>query len=163
MANEITRHQSGRDREREMVPLRALMDRMMENAFMPLSSWQDARSGFSGGITLDVEEDENAYYVKSQLPGIKPEDVQINVHNGVLAISGETKREAKDGRRPVHQEIHYGRFERQVALPAEVDAEKAEADFTDGCLEITLPKSERSRPRTIQIKSSERKETGSRS
>ncbi len=155
----MRRQSSRRDLERDIIPLRALMDRMLENAFMPLSSWQGGRSsllGDSGGCSLDIDEDEHAYYVQSHLPGIRPEDVQINFHNGMLTISGETRREAKEGRRPVHQELAYGRFARQVALPTEVDVDKAEANYRDGILEITLPKSERTRPRTIQIKSAGR-------
>jgi HSP20 family protein len=161
MPNEITRHPLWRESNREIVPLRTMMDRLLENAFMPMSAgWGDARGGMFGGFSLDVEEDDTAYYVKSHLPGIKPEEVNVRFQDGVLTISGETKRESKEGHRPVHQEIQYGRFERQLALPGAVDAEKAEASYRDGILEITFPKSEASRPRSIQVKTGGREQAG---
>jgi HSP20 family protein len=160
MPEEITRRRMSGDLEREYIPLRALMDRMMENAFMPMSrsSWGagEGRGDFMGGPSMDVDEDENAYHVRCHLPGVKPEEVTIRLHEGVLTISGETRRETKEGRRPVHQELQYGRFERQLSLPGAVDVNKVEAEYHDGILEISLPKSESSRPRTIQVKGASR-------
>jgi HSP20 family protein len=140
-----------RDPFREMVPLRSVMDRLFESAFMPNFFEGQFGSG-ARGFGMDVDEDDDHVYVSCHLPGIDPNDVQIQVHDNVLSISGETKRRTPEGRRSVMQETSYGRFERRVALSSPVDADKAMADYRDGILEIRLPKSEASKPRTIQIR-----------
>jgi HSP20 family protein len=149
MAIEPTRRPwRGGEFGREMVPLRAMMDRLFESAFAP-PFWGEAREG--GWLGLDVDEDDDAYYVQCRLPGINPNDVAISVQDNVLTISGETKRTVPEGRRPVVQETSYGRFQRQVALGMPVDSGRAEATYRDGILEIRLPKTEASKPRTIPI------------
>jgi len=150
MPYEIRRR--GDDPFREMVPLRSVMDRLFESAFMPNFFGEGQFAGGARGFGMDVDEDEDHVYVSCQLPGINPDDVQIQVHDNVLSISGETKRRSSEGRRSVMQETAYGRFERRVALTSPVDADKAAADYRDGILEIRLPKSEASKPRTIQIR-----------
>ncbi|HEU5314933.1 MAG TPA: Hsp20/alpha crystallin family protein, partial [Chloroflexota bacterium] len=153
MAYEISRRRSGGlgtggdDPFREMVPLRAMMDRLFESAFTPAFF---GRGGFgalgSGGLGLDVDEDDDHYFVSCHLPGIDPNDVQLQVQDNVLSISGETRRRVPENRRSVVQESSYGQFERQIALPAAVDADKAEAEYRDGILEIRIPKAEASKP-----------------
>ena len=150
MPYEIRRR--GEDPFRDMVPLRSVMDRLFENAFMPSFFGEGQLGTGMRGFGMDVEEDDDHVFVSCHLPGINPDDVQIQVHDNVLSISGETKRRASEGRRAVMQETSYGRFERQVALSSPVDADKATADYRDGILEIRLPKSEASKPRTIQIR-----------
>jgi HSP20 family protein len=125
------------------------MDRLFESAFMP-SFWSDGRG--APWIGADVDEDDNAYYVSCQLPGIDPKDVTISAQGNTLTISGETKRSTPEGRREVSRESSYGRFERSFGFDTPVEADKAEATFRDGILEVTLPKAETHKPRTIQIK-----------
>jgi HSP20 family protein len=149
MAMDIRRRPWGGELAREIVPLRTMMDRLMENAFAP-SFWGEGRTG--GWFGADVDEDDNAYFVSCQLPGIDPKDVTISAQGNTLTISGETKRTTPEGRRAVSQETSYGRFERQFAFDTPVDAGKAEASYRDGVLEVTLPKAEAHKPRTIQIK-----------
>ena len=149
MPYEIRRR--GDDPFREMVPLRSVMDRLFESAFMPNYFGEGQLGAGMRGFGMDVEEDDDAVFVSCHLPGIDPNDVQIQVHDNVLSVSGETKRRSPEGRRAVRQESSYGRFERQVALASPVDADKATADYRDGILEIRLPKSEASKPRTIKI------------
>src|SRR5919199_6481253 len=138
----------------EMVPLRAMMDRLVENALMP-TTWGEGRMGEGGrvgGFGMDVEEDDNAYYIRCHLPGVSPDDVNIQFHDNVLTISGEVRRETPEGRRQVFRESSHGQFQRQVTLGAPVDAEHAEASYEHGVLEIKLPKSQAVRPRTIPIR-----------
>ena len=150
MALDITRRRPlAADLAREVVPLRTMMDRLFENAFMP-SFIGDSRAG--GWFGADVDEDDNAYYVSCQLPGIDPKDVNISAQGHVLTISGETERTAPEGRRSLSQETSYGRFERQFGFDTPVEADKAEASYRDGVLEIKLPKAETHKPRSIQIK-----------
>ncbi|MGH2355972.1 MAG: Hsp20/alpha crystallin family protein [Chloroflexota bacterium] len=154
MAMERTRYPIAADRGREMVPLRTMMDRLFESAFTP-SFWNEFRTaGFgAGGFGVDVYEDDNAFHVRCMLPGIDPNAVNVNVQGNVLTISGETRQTTPEGWRPVFQEIGAGQFQRQVTLATPVDAGKADANYQNGILEITLPKAEEHRPRSIQIKS----------
>ncbi|MCY2932468.1 MAG: Hsp20/alpha crystallin family protein [Planctomycetota bacterium] len=102
---------------------------------------------------LDVAEHEKEYVVHAELPGIKPEDVEISVLDNVLTISGEKKEEAETaGRSWQHVERRYGAFRRSIQLPAGVEPEKVSVDYRDGVLRITLPKSEKAMPRRITVK-----------
>src|SRR5688572_15881864 len=153
MTQEIMRRRPmASDLAREVVPLRTMMDHIFENAFMPSFFGEGRGLGTSAWFGADVDEDDNAYYVSCQLPGIDPKDVNISAQGNVLTISGETKRTTPEGRRAVSQETSYGRFERQFGFDTPVDANKAEASYRDGVLEITLPKAETHKPRAIQIK-----------
>ena len=91
--------------------------------------------------------------VKAALPGIKPEDVQINITGEVLHIKGDMKYEDEQTEKAWHmREQRWGAFERSVALPTDVVADKARAEFENGVLVITLPKAEEVKPKTINIK-----------
>ena len=91
--------------------------------------------------------------VKAALPGVKPEEVQINVTGDILTIKGEVKQKEEKKEKSWHiQEHHWSAFERSVMLPTGVVSDRAKADFKDGILTVTLPKSEEVRPKTITIK-----------
>ena len=110
-------------------------------------------SGGSWAPALDVAEKEDAFRVMVELPGMKSEDIDISVQGNVLSISGEKKEttEEKDKNYP-YTERRFGAFRRDVTLPAGVEAGKIEAQFRDGVLSITLPKSEEEKPKKIQVK-----------
>lgn len=102
--------------------------------------------------SLDAVEDKNQYLVKLELPGLKSEDVKITFEEGVLNISGERKEEKVAEENKVHlSERYHGTFERAVRFPAPVQADNVSAKFTDGVLEIVLPKTEETKPKQIQI------------
>jgi HSP20 family protein len=111
-------------------------------------------SGLFSGWTpaLDVFDEKDNFVVKAELPGLKKEDIDINVHNGVLTISGERKQEAekKEGQ-TFRSERYFGRFQRSVTLPAAVDVSKVKASYKDGVLTIDLPKAEEAKPKQIAI------------
>jgi HSP20 family protein len=155
MPDELTRRPRGGDLFPEMVPLRTMMDRLFESAFTT-PFWREGRLGLTGDqgwLGMDVDEDDEAVYVRYQLPGIDPKDVNITVQDNLLTIDGETRRTTPEGRRSVSQGITYGRFQRQFTLGSAVDSERAEANYQDGVLEIRLPKTEAGKRRTIQVKS----------
>ena len=135
---------------REMMTLREAMDRLFDDAFTrPLS----LRDGGSSAPAIDMYQTDNDVVVKAALPGFKAEDVQINVTGEVLTIRGEIKREEEQNEKAWHiREQRWGSFERSVALPTDVVSEKAQADFDNGILTITLPKAEEVKPRTITVK-----------
>jgi HSP20 family protein len=104
---------------------------------------------------VNIEENDEAYLVAAELPGLKPEEVDITVENNILTLSGERKWEVEEGKasnRQLHRvERGYGRFSRSFALPRSVDSDKVKARFDNGVLQITVPKAEGARPRRIQI------------
>ena len=102
---------------------------------------------------IDVREDEDAFAITAELPGLSKDEVRIQFEDGVLTISGEKKVESeKKGRTWHRMERRYGRFSRSVALPASVDVDAADAKFEGGVLEIRVPKTEASKPKTVAIK-----------
>jgi HSP20 family protein len=93
-------------------------------------------------------------HVKATVPGMKPDEIQISVTGDTLSISGETESEHEEKDRDYFvRERRMGSFSRSITLPVGVDADKAKADFEDGVLTITLPKSEAEKPKMISVKS----------
>jgi HSP20 family protein len=135
---------------REMMTLREAMDRLFDDAFTrPLS----LREGGWSAPAIDMYQTDNDVVVKAALPGFKAEEVQINVTGEVLTIKGEMNREEEQQEKAWHiREQRWGSFERSVALPTDVVSEKAQADFDNGILTITLPKAEEVKPKTITVK-----------
>ena len=135
---------------REMMTLREAMDRLFDDAFTrPLSM---AGNGWSVPA-VDLYQTDNEVVVKAALPGIKAEEVQINITGDVLSLKGEVKQSEEVKEKAYHiREQRWGTFERTLALPANVVADKAKADFENGILTITLPKAEEAKPKTITIK-----------
>ena len=102
---------------------------------------------------VDIVEDENEYRIKAELPAMKKEDVRLTVDNGVLTISGERKYEQEEKRDKHHRiERAYGSFVRSFSLPEDADGSKVTADYKDGVLHMHLPKSEKAKPKSIEIK-----------
>ena len=113
--------------------------------------WQDRPASFLPAI--DVSENDAHYAITVELPGGKKDDVQVELHDGVLTIRGEKKserEEKKEQRRYV--ERSYGSFSRSFRLPVNADAARLEASFKDGVLSITIPKTEEAKPRSIAVK-----------
>jgi HSP20 family protein len=111
-------------------------------------------NGFIWAPPVNVREDEDALYVEAELPGLTRDEIQLSVENGVLTITGEKREERTEGK--PEGEVHvferrYGRFERRLTLPTNVDAEKIRARYENGVLGVTLPKTEEAKPRQIQI------------
>ena len=134
---------------REMMTLREAMDRLFDDAFTrPLS----IRDGWSAPA-IDMYQTDDEIVVKASLPGFKADDVQINITGDVLTLRGEMKHEDEKKEKAWHlREQRWGSFERSVALPTNVIADRANADFENGILTITLPKAEEAKPRTISVK-----------
>jgi HSP20 family protein len=132
----------------EMVSLRDAMDRLFQESFIRPQS-----GGGGGGVPADVSETSDAYELRASLPGWRPEDVTITVQNGTVTISGQHRPEAEgQSNRTYHlRERRFASFSRSFAFPGDVDADRAEASFEHGELRLTLPKSERAKPRQIRI------------
>jgi len=134
---------------REMMSLRDAMDRLFDDAFTRPLSLKDAWSV----PAIDMYQTDDEVVVKAALPGIKADEVQINITGEVLTLKGQVKHNEEKQEKAWHiREQRYGSFERSVVLPTDVVADKAKADFENGILTITLPKAEEVKPRVISIK-----------
>jgi HSP20 family protein len=101
---------------------------------------------------VDVTEDKENLYVKAEIPGVEKNEIRINIVGDVLTISGEKKSEQKDESKNYYRvERNYGAFSRSFTLPAEVVVDKIAADYKDGILNITLPKTEEAKVVEKQI------------
>ncbi len=135
----------------EMLSLRETMDRLLEESF--------GRPGAPttpgmGRVPLDVRETADEYVIEAAVPGVRPEDVQIQAMGNTLTISGEVK-EAPEERRQgqwLVRERRTGRFARTVTLPGPVAADRAEATFEHGVLTVHLPKAEEAKAKAIPIR-----------
>ena len=102
---------------------------------------------------VDITEDDKEYLIKAELPDMKKEDVRLTVENEVLAISGERTFEKEEKGKKYHRiERAYGRFVRSFSLPEDADGGKVTAEFKDGMLHVHLPKSQKAKPKAIEIK-----------
>ncbi|WP_455241827.1 Hsp20/alpha crystallin family protein [Petrachloros mirabilis] len=102
---------------------------------------------------VDITEDEKEYLVKAELPEMKKEEIKINVHDDVLSISGERKYEKEEKGKKYHRvERAYGSFMRSFTLPEDADGSKVSAEYKDGVLRVHLPKSEKAKPKAVEIK-----------
>jgi HSP20 family protein len=103
----------------------------------------------------DVSEDANTIQITMELAGVSPEDVRISLEGNVLTIRGEKRQEDEENSERVHRiERIYGMFERTFVLPNTADPDRIEARYENGVLTVSIPKTERARPREIQVNSS---------
>jgi len=134
----------------QMTSLRDEINRLFEAPFGEL-----ARSGefFNGWApALDLREDNDNLVASVELPGMKKEDLDVSVQDGVLSISGERSREDKTEEGGTYRsERYYGRFHRTVALPKPVKLDGIKAAYQDGILTVTMPKTEEARPKQIEV------------
>ena len=138
------------DPVREMVSLRDAMSSLLQESFVRPGTLP--ADGGPAMLPLDISENDNEFIVKASLPGIRPEDVQITVHGDTLTIRGETKAEQEKKDEHYHlRERRYGLVQRTVKLSAPVRADEAKADFENGVLTLTLPKSEEAKPKQIKV------------
>ena len=101
---------------------------------------------------VDLIEREDSLVLKADLPGLSEDDVQVEVRDGVLTISGERKAEHEDKQNGYYRvERSFGRFSRSLQLPEGVDADRIGASFENGVLQVTIPKPEQRQPRRIEI------------
>ena len=108
----------------------------------------------SSAPAVDVYEDDDAFHVRVDLPGMKRDEIDITLDNNTLTISGEKKNESETKNENVYRaERYYGKFFRSIDLPTAVNADKIDAKYKDGVLEIAVPKSEEARPKQIKIES----------
>jgi HSP20 family protein len=130
--------------------LRDELDSLFE---MPLWSGFGRQSQLFSAWTpaLDVYQNNDNVVAMIELPGMKKEEIEISLHDGMLTISGERKSESAQGDRADRSERLIGKFRRSITLPTRIDANNVSASYKDGILTVTLPKAEEAKPKQIQV------------
>jgi HSP20 family protein len=140
---------------REMLSLREATNRLFERSFV-FPTWSITNANLA---PMDVVENEQGYQVKVQLPGVKPEDIELTVRQNTLTLKGQhssTKGEKKENW--VVKEIRSGSFGRSVTFDKPIDADKIDTSYENGVLTISVPYSEAGKPKKISVKKEEPKE-----
>jgi len=102
---------------------------------------------------VDIQETDNEFIVKADLPDVKKEDVKVHLQDGVLAIEGERRLEKEEKGMRFHRvEREYGKFVRRFAMPVDIDPDKIRAEFKEGVLNVVLPKAPSAKPKMIDVK-----------
>jgi HSP20 family protein len=125
--------------------MRDELDRLSGGLLMPETE------GVGVGYPVDIHEDDDNVYVEAEMPGFSRDDIDARVEGDMLQIDAERKEEQRETKE-VHRERRYARVARRLPLPSAVDESKVEAKYEDGVLRLTLPKTEGSRSRRIEVK-----------
>jgi HSP20 family protein len=104
--------------------------------------------------TVDIEEDDNSYLIRADVPGVDKKDIDVRLDNGVLSITGEKKveKEIGKGSKQHRTERYCGPFSRRFTLPSTIKSDKVDASYKDGVLTLKVPKAEDAKPKSIEIK-----------
>jgi HSP20 family protein len=137
---------------RELMGLRKAMDRLFDDSF--IRPWRILGVlGEEGQLPIDMYQTDKEVVVKAALPGVKPEKVAITITGDTLSIKGETKAMEEVKREDyLYREHRYGAFSRSMILPTDLKTDKAEANFENGVLTLTIPRPEEAKPKTIKVK-----------
>ena len=120
---------------------------------LPRSGGQEVMAAGDWSPRVDIVENENEFVIKAEIPEVKKEDVKVSVDNGVLTLKGERKQETEEKGKKFHRvERYYGSFARSFTLPENVDESKVKATFKDGMLSLQVPKTEKAKPKSIEVK-----------
>lgn len=144
-----------RKKREESFPLmRTGFDRLFEDFFLnrgfPMAMWGNGNEFLPA---MDVRETEEAFVAEVEMPGLKPEEIEVKVEEGVLHVAAERKHEKDEKVKGVHRtERYFGRMERHLALPATAAGEKLEAEYRNGVLTLTIPKKPEAKPRSVSVK-----------
>jgi len=135
----------------ELDRVRREMDRLMETFSSPSSS----RAGSGLWPAVNVSHDGESYYIRAEIPGVKPSDLEVTTTRNALSLAGKRSFPREEEKASFHRrEREEGSFRRTITLPGEFDGAKVEARYTDGVLEIMLPKAEAAKPKQITVKTS---------
>lgn len=137
---------------RDMMTLRERMDRLFEDSLSRIRGEGEEPSFGAWTPAVDIYETADSLVIKAELPGLEKENINIEVKNNSLSLSGERRYEKEIKEENYHRmERSYGHFRRVFTLPATVDQENIKASFKNGVLEVALPKVEKAKPKQIKI------------
>lgn len=137
---------------RDFGSLQERINKMFDDTIRSTGAGDEELATGAWSPAVDIHETEDSFVVSADLPGLKKDDIQINVEDNTLTIKGEKKFEEKVPRdKYIRVERNYGTFVRSFSLPQNVDSAKIKATFKDGILDLTLPKREESKPKKIAV------------
>ena len=138
---------------RELEEMSDRLNRVFGRSLTGKSDGKETMTVADWTPSVDISETEGEYVIKAELPEVKKDDVKITLEEGVLSIQGERKHEKEEKGKKIHRiERAYGRFVRSFVVPDYVDEAKIKAEYQDGVLQLHLPKSEKAKPRAIEVK-----------
>jgi HSP20 family protein len=138
---------------RELEEMSNRLSRIFGRPLPPKEGGKEEMTIAEWSPLVDITEDDKEYLIKAELPEVKKEDVKLSIHDNVLSISGERKYEKEEKGKKYHRvERAYGSFMRSFTLPEDADAGKVGAEYKDGILKVHLPKSEKAKPKSIEVK-----------
>ncbi|HYO88201.1 MAG TPA: Hsp20/alpha crystallin family protein [Candidatus Limnocylindrales bacterium] len=139
------------DPMREVAQMRTALDRFFED-WAPFEV--DNLGAGNLSLRLDIDENDQAYTLRTDMPGLKPEDIHVRQEGDFLLIEGELQEDSETGgdKKPLVRERRYGRYSRRVRLPEHIDVDHAEANYDHGVLTLTLPKAPNAPPKMISVK-----------
>jgi len=142
---------------RELEDMSSRLNRIFGHAMLPRTpatpDAAHAMAVFDWAPTVDIAETPEEFQIKAELPEVNKEDVKVSVDNGILRLEGERKQEKEEKGKKYHRvERSYGSFLRTFILPDNVDETKVRAEFKDGVLNVRLAKTEKAKPKAIEVK-----------
>ena len=141
-----------RDTLRDLQNMSDRIDRLITGRNIPSAGRDEAMALIDWVPAVDVMESDEEFQIRAELPGVEKKDVKLSVENGVLLISGHREQEKEEQGKRYHKiERAYGNFARSFTVPEAVDAQKVSAEFKNGVLSVRLPKSEKARPKSIEV------------
>lgn len=134
---------------REIPTLQQQMNRLFDEALLPATGGERS---FVRVPAAEMEETQDAIHLKLEIPGIEAKDLDVQVTQNAVSISGERKEQTKTEENGVtRSEFHYGKFQRVIPLPARIQNTQVQAEYKDGILNLTLPKSEEEKNKVVKI------------
>ncbi|MBD2431201.1 MULTISPECIES: Hsp20/alpha crystallin family protein [Fischerella] len=133
----------------EMNALQSQLNRLFDESFMPSRLWKD---GDVKVPAAELQETESAILLKLEIPGMEAKDLDVQVTEDAVYVSGERKSERKTEEKGyTRSEFHYGKFQRVIPLPARIQNTNVTADYKDGILNLTLPKTEAEKNKVVKV------------
>jgi len=136
---------------RQVCDVNREIDRLVNNFWGGFGTADESARGWSPRV--EVAEQDDAFRVAAEVPGLKREDVKVTLKEGVLTLEGEKRHASEEGSDAAQwSERKYGKFSRSFRLPSGVDGSKVTASYSNGVLNVTVPKAEAAKPREIEVK-----------
>lgn len=149
----VTRWSPSTDMMRDLESMQSRMNRLFNDFFGGREAEEQDLMPSAWNPAVDVIENEDSFVIEAELPGMKKDEIKISLTNDVLIVQGEKKIEKQEKKKNYHRtERSYGSFSRTFSLPGNVKSDKVDAEFNNGVLTITIPKSEEAKPKQIDVK-----------
>jgi HSP20 family protein len=140
---------------RDLTSIQDEINTMFDRVFGRRTTGTGGQGGMpaSWAPAVDIAERKDAYVVSAEVPGMRPEDLEVTLEDGLLTIQGERRMEEESSDRQYHRvERRYGAFRRSITLPSQVQSDAIEASYSDGVLQVVVPKSEAAKPKKIDVR-----------